>query len=113
MPVVENPLGGAEPLANDGLVSRAELAKSMAELEDKLREKGAGFDSILKGVLSRLDAIPLNYHQAVVFFLSTTDEQDAKKRRIAPLLFIPSVLIVLIQCMTVCGAVVGAYLPSV
>jgi hypothetical protein len=40
------------------------------------------------------------------------DEQDAEKRHKAPLLFIPSIVMVLVQCMTVCGAVVGVYLPS-
>lgn len=113
MLVVENPVGSSKPLdQSDGLVSRAELQEQMAELEEKLRKRGEGFESVLQGALSRLDATPLNYHQAVVFFLSSTDKQDAKKRRKAPLLFIPSVLMVLIQCMTVSAAVVGTYLPS-
>lgn len=126
MPVatVQNPLeAGSEQLElelepraqGDVPISRAELVDArMAEMEDKLREKGEDVESILKGALSRLDAAPLNFHQVVVFFLTlpAIDEGDAAKRRAAPWLFVLAVVMVLLQCMAVSGVIVDMYMPS-
>ena len=61
---------------------------------------------------ARLTAAPTNLHQAVVFWLTSEDEQDARMRRWAPLLFVLSLVLVFAQTATAVGVLFGVYSPS-
>eukprot|EP01052_Picozoa_sp_SAG31_P023677 SAG31_NODE_1967_length_6785_cov_7.007329_7_plen_508_part_00 len=58
-------------------------------------------------MIAQLGSAPTNWHQATVFYLSSRADQDAQMRKLAPLMFIWSAALVLLQWLTCAGVVIG------
>lgn len=52
------------------------------------------------------------WHQAVVFYASSTAPEDAAIRKRLPWMFLVSVLMVVAQCATVVAVLVGTFTPA-
>ena len=66
-----------------------------------------GRRSFVVSIYSHLIAAPPNWHQALIFFLSSSAAEDGTMRRSAPLLFGAAALMVLAQTMVAVGVAVG------
>jgi hypothetical protein len=70
-----------------------------------------------RGGLTRAGAVrsaeaPTNWHQGMIFYLTSEDPQDAGMRARAPLLFASSWAMVLLQCCTALAVTQSTVLPS-
>ena len=81
----------------------------MAELEKQL-EMGT-WQALLRSELARIGAAPTNWHQATIYFLTSTDEEDAQMRRRAPLMYVAGVILVVVQIISMYGVVMGMMAP--
>jgi hypothetical protein len=103
-----------------GTVSEAEAVRVMenllrtreAALETRLAAPGGLLESSIKSTMARLTEAPTNWHQATVFYLTTTDPKDTQMRARAPLLFAGSALMVLVQSATALAVAISTLLPS-
>ena len=109
--VVENP-AAASPTRAATLEARvAELEEQIAEARRRDGMVGSGAVAVLRSELARLDAAPTNWHQATIYFLTSTDEEDASMRRRAPLMYATGVVMVVVQIIAMYGVVMGMMAP--
>ena len=110
--VVENPAAASSPSRAATLEARvAELEKQLAEARRRDGMVGSGAVAVLRGELARLDAAPTNWHQATIYFMTSTDEEDATMRRRAPLMYATGVVMVVVQIIAMYGVVMGMMAP--
>jgi len=87
-----------------------ELAKRqmMAEMEARLEQQvGARVESTVRAISARLTETPCNFHQATVYFAASDSPEDAAASAKAPLFFVASVAIVLMQTFAATGMLTG------
>ena len=80
---------------------------------DTLREELA-VGSIIEGansVLARFGAAPTNWHQATIYFLTSTTEEDAAMRKRAPVMFAAGLVMIVVQIIAVYGIIMGMMGP--
>jgi hypothetical protein len=66
----------------------------------------------VRAVVARLTEAPPNFHQATSYFAATAAPEDAPMAARAPLFFLASALMVLMQTVTAMGVCWGVVLPS-
>jgi hypothetical protein len=76
------------------------------------RGTGLGLESLAKAVFARMTEAPTNWHQCIVFFLTSTEADDEPMKQWLPLMLAGSWLMVLIQCAACLAVVIGVALPS-
>jgi hypothetical protein len=60
-------------------------------------------------MLPRYRAPSQNWHQSLVYYVASTDPQDTGMKKHVPLLLLGSFLMILFQCMTSVGVLVGTF----
>jgi hypothetical protein len=92
------------------------MEKRMHEMEARLRAElgggDAGLAAAVHGIVARLTETPANFHQATTFFLATDSLEDEAMARRAPLLFVGSLAMVVLQSAAAVGVLIGTALPS-
>lgn len=91
------------------VATRRELAEGLGYVRRELAEAG---EPAFRQWAAHLTAAPTNLHQAVVFWLTSDDAEDATMRKRAPLLYAMSLALVLAQTATAIGVLWGVYSPS-
>eukprot|EP01046_Picozoa_sp_COSAG06_P052384 COSAG06_NODE_8780_length_2072_cov_31.261531_2_plen_262_part_00 len=123
MQSVTNPLGGAPDV--EAPLSRAEVDARMARMEANMEAQFAALKTELAGgsaaptatalirsAVASLTEAPANFHQGVVFGLTTDNPNDVELHRWAPAGFVFSIIIVLMQSAVAVGLFVGTVQPS-
>ena len=125
----------------DGTATEAEAVEAMENLVaahvgaklDMLRSVG-GSESTIRSVMAQLAEAPTNWHQGVVFLLTSDAEEDAAMKRYAPLMAVGGAVMVFVQvtsdkfynlpqqfltfslrfeqCATVFGVFIGTLFPA-
>lgn len=67
---------------------------------------------LMKAVVDRLAGAPTNWHQCMVYAMTTEAEADAELRAVGPVLVVGSCVIVGAQCATVVAIVAGTLFQS-
>jgi hypothetical protein len=101
----------------EGSVTEAEAMAVLERLmDDRIDARMAGIpgslESTVKSIFARLTEAPTNWHQCIVFFLTSTAHEDATMRPWLPAMFAASWLMVLVQCAAAMGVAIGVVLPS-
>eukprot|EP01046_Picozoa_sp_COSAG06_P014146 COSAG06_NODE_869_length_11861_cov_37.817463_3_plen_406_part_00 len=94
----------------DGSCSEREAAGALQRMVSSQvqeeRPKGVPF------VMAQLGSAPTNWHQAVVFYLTSKSDEDAEVRAKAPAMFAWGVIMILMQYVAAAGLTLGAAIPS-
>jgi hypothetical protein len=96
----------------DGSVSEAAAAELIERLVDVRIAQSAGLEATIKSVVAHLTEAPTNWHQAVVFFVATSELEDEAMKAYVPAMFATSVLMTVVQCMTAMAVFISTILPS-
>lgn len=118
--VTQNPVGFAE---SGGSTTRGETAGSdyearLAAQEERLAAYGEQIDTLLQGaanpaaVMARLEAAPTNWHQAMVYFLTSKSTEDAHMRSRVPFMYAGSLTMVVVQIVATYGLLVAMLHPA-
>lgn len=94
--------------AEDTLDAMDEYFESKALLADPSKSSFSAVESIF----AKISESPSNWHQAVIFFLSSTSPEDAEMHSKAPYLFVLSCLMITFQTATACAIAMGAWEPT-
>ena len=89
---------------------RVETRAQIAQLRSELglsAERPLALAATVRRVVARLTQTPTNYHQATVHYLSSDAPEDAAMARWAPLLYMGSLAMVVMQSMVAVGVFVG------
>jgi hypothetical protein len=100
----------------DGSVAEGDAAAVVqrlinSELDARLAD-GKGLEPIIRSVFAHLTEAPTNWHQALSFFVVSTDPQDAGMKSAVPWMFAASWLMVLVQSATAMAVLVSTLTPS-
>ena len=63
-------------------------------------------------VFAKLAEAPTNWHQATIYFMTSTAKEDEPMRKLAPLMFCGGMAMVLLQIAAIYGLVSGLVHPS-
>ena len=84
------------------------LARDTAQVQ---QDPSAGA-ALIAHLVRASSSPPDNYHQCVVYFLTTEAEADADLRAVAPIMLVGSYVMVIVQVMTASAIWVNALLPA-
>eukprot|EP01052_Picozoa_sp_SAG31_P061544 SAG31_NODE_20618_length_569_cov_1.144681_1_plen_146_part_01 len=90
----------------DGNATAEETLDAMDEyFESKalLADPSKSSFSVVESIFAKISESPSNWHQAVIFFLSSTSPEDAEMHSRAPYLFVLSCLMITFQTATACA----------
>eukprot|EP01046_Picozoa_sp_COSAG06_P013604 COSAG06_NODE_827_length_12062_cov_46.356182_2_plen_446_part_00 len=121
-PVVASSAVGLEELEQalaglrDGSVTEAEAMAAMqrmvdARIDARLARNG-GLEGTIKHICAHLTEAPTNWHQSVVFYLTSDAPEDKAMKKWLPLMFTIGFLMVFAQVATAMAVAVGVALPS-
>jgi hypothetical protein len=119
MDSTDNPVMAARDSGDDGdgdvestplLAKLAALEARVDQHDEELRGGGkvAATDAAVRAAFSRLGQAPCNWHQAVIFFLSTRDERDAKMRQHAHTMVYAGLFMITFQFFAAGSVLFGA-----
>ena len=106
-----NPVGDGGGAADDveSVLSLESVGARVAALE---RRDNKELEKTVSNVFAQFAEAPTNWHQATIYFLSSTEPEDAPARKLAPLMFVVGLTMVLLQIMSVYGLISGMVHPS-
>jgi Zn ribbon nucleic-acid-binding protein len=112
--------GGAQAALDQYLEASAASSEEQTKLLNHLLQKlvvanqntTSETSPLMKAVVNRLAGAPANWHQCMVYFMTTDAEADVQMRALAPAMLVGSYVIVIAQCATVVGIVAGTLFPA-
>jgi hypothetical protein len=117
----DNPLGStSDPgftTSRSGIATGDYEARLSAQ-EERLAAQGEQIATLLQGatnpaaVMARLESAPTNWHQAMVYFLTSKAAEDTHMRRRVPLMYAGSLLMVTTQIIATYGLLVAMLVPA-
>ena len=108
---VDNPVadgGGDDVEAAQEPIDGAQVP----EIETRADDQESPVERAATNVFAKLAEAPTNWHQATIYFMTSTAKEDEPMRKLAPLMFCGGLAMVLLQIAAIYGLVSGLVHPS-